>query len=194
MGGSGGSAGSVNGEAISVSEFNRELARRTESLKQMTGGKLTDEQLRMFRIRESVFNDLVQRKLILQDCQKTGLLPADGQVREKIQELPYFKKDGKFDFLTYQNVLKGNGLNPGKFEDMVREDLTMQRWMDLIRSRVRVSEDEVQRDFRINNEKRNIKYVVLDLEAGKKSVPVAAGEIDAFLKDETKLGWVKSRY
>ncbi|MBU6374666.1 MAG: SurA N-terminal domain-containing protein [Bdellovibrionales bacterium] len=194
LGGTSGLAGTVNGEAISASEFHRELNRRTESLKQMMGGKISDEQLKMFGIRQSVFNELVQRKLILQDSKKNGLLPTDAQVREKIQELPYFKKDGKFDFLTYQSVLKGNNLDPGKFEGMIRDDLTLQRWLDQVRSRVRVSEDEVQRDFRLSNEKRNVKYVVLDLEAGKKSVVISPAEIDGFLKDSEKLGWVKTRY
>ena len=194
LGSGAGEAGSVNGEAISAAEFSQELARRTESLKQMTGGKLTDEQLKMFRIRESVFNQLVQRKLVIQDCRKAGLLPSDEEVREKIAELPYFQKDGKFDLATYRNVLTNNRLNPGKFEDMIRDDLMMQRWMDIVRSRVQVSEDEVQRDFRIGNEKRNLKYVVLDLEAGRKLVQIPAAEVDAFLKDETSAARAKSRY
>jgi len=195
MAGAGGvEAGTVNGEVISAAEFLRELTRRTESLKQMTGGKLTDEQLKMFRVRESVFNELVQRKLVLQDCQKAGLVQSDGEVRAKIQELPYFQKDGKFDITAYQNVLSGNRLTAGKFEDMIRDDLTMQRWVDVVRSRVRISEDEIQREFRIANEKRNLKYVVLDLEAGKKAVQIPATEIEAFLKDATKLARVKTRY
>ncbi len=195
MAGAGGvEAGTVNGEAISSAEFLRELARRTESLKQMTGGKLTDEQLKMFRVRESVFNELVQRKLVLQDCRKAGLVPSDAEVRAKIQELPYFQKDGKFDIAAYQNVLSSNRLTAGKFEDMIRDDLTMQRWVDVVRSRVRISEDEIQREFRIANEKRNLKYVVLDLEAGKRAVQVPASEIDAFLQDAAKLARVKTRY
>ncbi|MFN7685567.1 MAG: SurA N-terminal domain-containing protein, partial [Oligoflexia bacterium] len=47
------SAGTVDGESISISEFNRELGRRVEQMKQFTGGRLTDEQLKMFRIHES---------------------------------------------------------------------------------------------------------------------------------------------
>lgn len=195
MGGAGGvEAGSVNGEPISSSEFVRELARRTESLKQMTGGKLTDEQMKMFRVRESVFNELVQRKLVLQDCRKSGMVPSDVEVRDKIQELPYFQKDGRFDMATYQNVLSSNRLTAGKFEDMIRDDLTMQRWVDVVRSRVRISEDEIHREFRIANEKRTIKYVVLDLEAGRKAVQVPAAEVESFLKDAAKLARVKTRY
>ena len=74
MGGGGDSAGSVNGEVISASEFSREVTRRIESIRQMSGGQVSEEQLKMFRVRERVFNDLVQRKLILQDCRRSGTL------------------------------------------------------------------------------------------------------------------------
>ena len=190
----GGEAGSVNGEVISAGDFHREVSRRMESFRQMSGGKLSDEQLKMLRVEERVFEELVQRRLVLQDCRKSGTIATDAEVRARIQEMPPFQKNGKFDRATYESLLAGNGLSPGKFEEMIREDLTVQRWTDLVRSRVRVSENEIHREFRAANEKRNIKYVVLDLEAGRRAVRVAPSDIDAFVKDEQKLARAKSKY
>src|SRR6476659_8472653 len=59
-------AGTVNGDPISISEFNRELNRRIELFKNLSGGKLTDEQIKTFRVREGVFQELVNRKLLAQ--------------------------------------------------------------------------------------------------------------------------------
>lgn len=190
----GGEAGSVNGESISRAEFNRELARRVESLKQMTGGKLTDEQLKMFRIRETVFNELVQRKLVLQEARDSGVLPTDEEVRDRIQELPYFQKDGKFDLATYRNVLSANSLQPGRFEEMIRDELLLQSWSERMRSRIRVSDDEVRREFLVAEDQRRIRYVSLDLEAGRKAVRIPDSDIESFLKDAGKLERAKSRY
>ncbi|MEN9723213.1 MAG: hypothetical protein RJB38_1199 [Pseudomonadota bacterium] len=194
LGRSGGEVGAVNGEVITQVEFSREYARRIESLKQMTGGKLTDEQLKMFRIRENVFNGLLQRKLVLHDCRKAGWVPSDLEVKAKVQELPYFQKNGKFDLATYRALLGANRLDPGKFEDMVREDLMMQRWQEQLRAKVQVSEDEVQREFRLLNEKRNLKYVALDLENGRKGVVIPEKEIQEFLKNPNLLAQAKARY
>jgi len=195
LGGGGTSiAGEVNGEPVSMGEFNRSLSQRIESMKQMTGGKLTDEQIRMFRMRETVFNELAQRKLILQDCAKSGLLPSDAEVMNKIRELPYFQKEGRFDLTTYRNILAANNLNPGAFEKMMRDDLTLQLWMDGVKSRVQVSADELEREYQVSNDKRNIKFVLLDSETGRKAIPVASTEIEEFLKDPSKLARAKARF
>src|SRR3954470_19314942 len=74
-------AGTVNGDAISIPEFNREFNRRMEFFKNMGGGKLTDEQLKSFRIREGVFHELANRKLLIQEAQHQGLIAADEEVR-----------------------------------------------------------------------------------------------------------------
>src|SRR5689334_4439720 len=70
-------AGTVNGDPISISEFNRELSRRVEYFKNLTGGKLTEEQMKMFRLREGVFQELVNRKLLSQEAHHIGLTASD---------------------------------------------------------------------------------------------------------------------
>src|SRR4051794_15984750 len=77
-------AGTVNGDAISIADFNRELNRRMEFFKNFGGGKLTDEQLKSFRIREGVFHEIANRKLMVQEAWRQGLVASDEEVREKI--------------------------------------------------------------------------------------------------------------
>src|SRR5919106_4957840 len=54
-------AGTVNGDPISIAEFNRELNRRLEFFKNIAGGKISEEQLKSFKIREGVFQELANR-------------------------------------------------------------------------------------------------------------------------------------
>src|ERR1041385_469713 len=71
-------AGTVNGEPISIQEFDRELRRRTEFFRGLMGGnKMTDDQLKAFKIRNMVFEELVRRKLLLQEADRQGLLASD---------------------------------------------------------------------------------------------------------------------
>src|SRR5438477_10373418 len=59
-------AGTVNGEPISIGDYNKALERKLEFLKGMMGGKISEEQIKMFRVRESVFQELAQQKLMAQ--------------------------------------------------------------------------------------------------------------------------------
>ena len=61
-------AGTVNGEPISIAEFNRELNRRMEFFKNLAGGQFSEEQLKAFRVREGVFQELVNRRLLVQEA------------------------------------------------------------------------------------------------------------------------------
>src|SRR4051794_38327248 len=68
-------AGTVNGDSISIADFNRELKRRTDFFRGlMGGGQISDEQLKAFHVKGMVFEELVRRKLLLQEAERQGLL------------------------------------------------------------------------------------------------------------------------
>ena len=187
-------AGTVNGEAISIGEFNRELNRKMELFRSLGGGKLTDEQLASFGIRENVFQDLAHWKLMIQESERQGLLVADEMVKEKIQEIPTFQKDGKFDVATYKEVLEANHQSPSSYEKLVRNALSQQKWDSYFQSRVHVSEAEVKKEFSVAQDKRKLKYVLLTAESAKKKIEINRTEIQKFLADSAKLNLVKLKF
>ena len=171
-------AGMVNGDAISISEFNRSLSQRLEFFKSMGGGKITDEQMKQFHVREGVFNELVSRKLMSQEAHRMGLLPSDEEVREKIMEMDVFKKEGQFDVVKYRQLLEANRYSPGSFENLMRNDISLQNFEEFLKNRVRVSETEMKREFLLTNDKRDIKYVLFTLESGRKALAGLESEKD----------------
>ncbi len=118
MPGSGGGAapsvaGEVNGEVISYGEFSKALNQRIEFFKNLMGGKVTDEQMEQFHIREAVFQ---------------GFYPSVDQIREQIVKMDVFKKDGHFDKVAYKNVLAANQYSPTRFEDLIGQDIMEQNF------------------------------------------------------------------
>jgi hypothetical protein len=193
--GAGAVAGKVNGDAISLADFNRELRRRTDFFRSMMGGQaISEDQLRAFRIKEMVFNELVRRKLLLQEADRQGLLASDEEIKEQILQMPAFQKDGKFDLNTYKQVLEANSYSAGSFERVMREDLSVQRWNDYFRDRVQVTDAELRKRFLVNEDKRGIRYVLLNNETGKKGVKIAPDEVSKFVANEAKLNVAKGQY
>jgi peptidyl-prolyl cis-trans isomerase D len=161
-------AGTVNGDPISLRDFNQSLQRRMEFYKQLAGGQLTDEQMRAFRLKKMVFEELVQRRLKLQEADRLGMMASDDEVKDSIREIPAFQKDGKFDLAAYKQVLEANNYSPSGFERLVREDQSVRRWDDYFKLRVHVADDEAKREFLSSHDKRNIRYVLLTNENGAK--------------------------
>lgn len=164
-GGSG--AGQVNGDVISISDFNRALERRTEFMKGMMGGNISEEQMKMFRVREGTFQELVQQKLMSQAAKKAGLEPSDEQIRFEIMKLPYFQKEGKFDVAAYKATLSANNLTPAGFEKVMREQLSVDAFTKSLASSIQVSPVELKEEFLGSQEQRNVKYVSLPAQAPK---------------------------
>ena len=179
-------AGTVNGDPISLGDFNRELTRRMEFFKNMGGGKLTDAQLKGFRIKEGVFSELVNKKLMNQAAVKSGTIPGDEEIRSKIREIPAFQNNGNFDTLTYKRVLEANNYTPSSFENLMREDLAVQHWTQFFKDRVKVSEEELKDEFVVTRDKRDIKYILLTSESGSKGVKIDPALITKFLADSSK--------
>lgn len=160
-------AGIINGDRISLGEFNRAYERTVEFYRGMLSGggagkqapSLSEEQLKMFRVRESTFNELVKARLMAQAGRDQGLAGSDAQVRAEIQKIPSFQKDGHFDRLQYEQVLQANGYSSSKFEEMVRDEISAQEWQRSLQTSVRVTDAEIRNAFLEKNTLRKIRYV-----------------------------------
>ena len=166
-----GVAGEVNGETISYSEFSRAFTQRTEYFRNMMGGKISDEQMEQFHIREAVFQDLVQRKLLTQIARKEGFYPSTDQIRDQILKMEAFKKDGHFDKLQYKSVLNANQYTPTRFEELIGQDIMEQNFKAFIGQLAYVSPDDVNKELKTAKDKLKLKYVYLDNESARKLLP-----------------------
>jgi hypothetical protein len=182
-------AGIVNDQRISLTEFNRALERRMEFIKQLSGGKITDDQIKQFRVRESTFHEIVQQKLMIQDAEKRGMNPSKEALRQEITKLPYFQKEGKFDPILYKQVLQSNNYSPSQFERMIEEQMLAEAWMGQFDLQAQVSDSELKEEFIDSKTERNVKYVSLMSGSEKKgtfTVQETAQKATEMLKADSK--------
>ncbi|MBS1958888.1 MAG: SurA N-terminal domain-containing protein [Bdellovibrionales bacterium] len=172
-------AGEVNGETISYAEFSRALNQRIEFFKSLMGGKIDEEQLEQFHVREAVFQDLTQRKILGQIARREGFYPSKEAVRDQILKMDVFKKDGQFDKVLYKNVLIQNQYSPTRFEEMVGQDIMDQSFRNFLGSLASVTPDEVDRELKSSKERRKVRYVYLDNESARKMLPSAKKDVKA---------------
>lgn len=188
------SAGAVNGEPISISEFSKELNRKTQQFQQMFGGKVDLAQLKMFNIRQMVFNEIVSRKIMVQQAEKMGLTPSPEQIRDAITKMTVFQKEGQFDKLTYRKVLESNNLAPSQFETMIKQDFMAQMVRDYFSGTIHVSDADAKKDYLEQNEKRSLKYVLLNQTTGGSTMKIEPKDYEVFFKDTAKAQLAKNRY
>jgi len=100
------------------------------------------------------------RIIMLRAAGKYKLKVSDKDVINYIKLHPMFVHNGRFDEKIYEYVLKNNmGLYPRNFEEIVRENLMIQRLNDLLTKDAKASDAEIIENYKKNNEKFKISYI-----------------------------------
>jgi peptidyl-prolyl cis-trans isomerase D len=156
-------AARVGSETVTVAEFQSQYRQTEERLRQLYGEQFSPDLARQMRLPVRVLDDLVNRKIMLEEARRLGLGVTDGELRKAILEVPVFKDDkGRFvGDATYAEILKANNRTIDRFESEMREELLLGKLQKALVSNIYVSDQEVERSYRDQTEKAKIRYLQL---------------------------------
>lgn len=179
-----GSAAEVNGELISLKDFQDEENRLAQYYSQLFGGQF-DSEMQRTMLRGEVMNSLVTKSVASQAAEKEGIYATDAEIRYMIvEELPYFKKDGVFQADSYKAILSANRLTPGEFEGKLRQDIKNQRSRQLFESSLAMTELQKDMEKQLRSSKLNLEFIALSANEYAKANPVSQDEINKALANE----------
>lgn len=168
-----GAAAEVNGEIITVKEFQEQENRIAQYYAQFFGGKI-DNEFQKKQIRSEAINELVNNSLAAQAAEGEKIFATDAELKKIIMEdLPYFKKDGVFQSDLYKGLLNANKLTPSEFEKGLRSQAKTQRIRQLFE--LGLSSNRLEKDLEneLKSKKINVAMVKINAEEIKKSVTPA---------------------
>lgn len=150
----------VGGERILAVDFDRQYRAQMQQYQQMYQGNFNPQLARALNLPEKVLDGMVERLLRLEAARRLNLRVSDDEVAAKIVTL--FQENGQFiGRERYEKLLRGNNLQPARFEDDLREDLLAEKYSALVRASVFVPESEVLREFSTRNDKATIEYILV---------------------------------
>jgi peptidyl-prolyl cis-trans isomerase D len=184
--------GRVNGEAISVTEYQQELARNRE-IARAQGRELqpSDELI----IEEQSWNSIVERKLLYQEARRRDLTARDSEVRSVLlndpppfitQDPSFRTEDGKFDFASYRALIQDPTVPEGiliQLENQVRSYLPLQKLQNIILASAKVTDDEVRRQFIEEYDKAVVSYVLVDAARAQVDQTVTDEQLETYFKE-----------
>ena len=143
----GGAAGKIFGRVIPRDTYDLQ---RTWLLMKLSGstGQLPPEILYPL-IEPQVWRNL----LLIEEAKREHLRVSDQDLAAFIQQVPGFQEAGRFRRDYYQGYLRAKGMSPSLFEQLIRNDLIIDRLLDSVRATVSVTEREVRSAFREASER-----------------------------------------
>lgn len=172
----------VNGDPISVSDYQQAYYNVLENLRAQFGNRLNDEMIKMFNIKQQALDGLIDTTLVRQTAEKNGLRVPDSELAESITRIPAFQKNGAFDKERYRLLLAQNRLTPESFESIQKEAILMDRVRSMIAKNAKVSDAEAIEWYNWENTAINLSYAVFKPDAFK-DVAVTDEQIAAYYND-----------
>ena len=175
----------INGEIISEREFALQYQRAKDRYREMFKGPLTEEMIKGLNIKGNLLEEMIQKKLILQEARSLGLLASDDDVARQVTKVPEFHVAGRFDKDKYLRILQANRVFPAEFEEDQRDQLTLNRLYSVILDAIQLSEAELRERYRLEQEKINLQYIKLSVKDFLAEVKLSEEDIKTFY-DRTK--------
>jgi peptidyl-prolyl cis-trans isomerase D len=189
----------VGGEGVSLHEFQMTYTNLTDFYRRLYQDRFTEDFARTLNLKQQALDTLVQRKLLLREAKRQGLMVSNAELIEKVQTYPVFQVNGHFDHSRYLQVLRLSRLTPGDFEQNQREDLLLEKLENLIKDGVQVTEAEVKQTFIHDKEQVNVEYIRADPAQFVPQVEMSDADLSTYYQEhlerfrkpeQTRLGYV----
>ena len=184
----------VEGESITVGQFQRRYNAQLNAYRNAYGGQLNDQLLKQLGIDRQILNQLVDEEAMVAESRRQGITVSDDEIRERILALPGFQENGKFiGESRYRQLLSMQNppMTTADFERSLRRALLIEKLRNTLTGWMSVSDVDVAAEFRRRNEKVKLDVVPVTAAAFVKDVTVTDAELAAHFeksKDNYRIG------
>ncbi len=149
---------SIDGQRILADQVDREADRLRQTIQSMYGANAAAV-LKNVNLREEALDQIIEKQLITREAQHLGLQVSTQSLEQRIATERAFQVDGQFDFQTYQEVLRENGLSPTDYENGMRTAMVADTLQHMIEDGVNVSDDEMRHAYDLRNQRIGLSYI-----------------------------------
>ena len=158
----------VNGDQVKTETYYQILNFRYDQLRQRGVGEITEEM--RIRLGNEVWAELVTETILRQEIERREIPATNGEVIWQMRENPpdYFRRDtlfqtnGNFDIVKYRQFLNDPNNNWRVYENDIRNALPRQKMLYLLASTIRVSDEDVRENYKMNRLRYHIRYLVIN--------------------------------
>lgn len=163
--------GVVDGVEITAQQFDQAFSNELQAYRERTGAEPTESEKDF--IRNQIWESLVQNVLVQKALREKGLEATDKEIvwriynapPEILKSNPSFQNDQKqFDMAKYQAVLNDRSYADQwqPIEEYLRQTLPYEKLQQRLQASVRITKDEIKREYLKQNQTVSVNYVFID--------------------------------
>ena len=171
---------SVDGQPITLGEFNRARTAQLEQYRSALGAQFDPAAFDTPLFREQLLNSLVDQRTVAAAASKGKYSVSDETLRRTIAAIPAVQQDGQFSSERYRQVLAAQGMTPASFELGLRRDLAIAQVLQPIGMTARVPTEVAKTILALVTEKRVVARQVFAAESFVKNIQISDADIKAW--------------
>ncbi len=163
----------VNGDEITVAQ----VAQLKENYTQMFGGRISLAQLGG---NKRFLDGLIRDRVVAQEAARLGLAASDAEVADKIRK-QFSDASGQFVGIDrYKESVTARYGNLESFERNVRDEIALDKLKAFVTAAVRVSDEEVQEDYKRKHTDFDVSYIVVSPEKLAEKIQPSDEELKSY--------------
>jgi len=178
----------VNDVSIPEYEYRRVYQGERSFRQSLVGDDLDSPFMNEDSIKRSALDRIVNTEVMSQAARENGFNVGDQLLLQAIAEREDFQTDGVFDPALYNNLLASNNLSPSDFEANVRREMMANQFVSGVMDLAIVTDYELDSLLKVQEQTREIGYLVLKADSLKESGGVAR----EFSEEEIKAHYDKN--
>jgi peptidyl-prolyl cis-trans isomerase D len=152
----------IAGRPIRTEAYFNALRNRIESLKSQMN-EINRSFIEQLGLPQQVLNQLIDQTLLFSLAKGLGVRASDEEVAAKIKAIPGLQQDGQFvGYENYKRVLQMNRINLTDFESSLRQEIILDKTVQLVTAGVTATPDEVWDGYQAAKSSAKIEYLVLE--------------------------------
>jgi peptidyl-prolyl cis-trans isomerase D len=176
-----GSLAKVGDARISEVEFSQALRQAQDKMREMMKSNPDPSLLNSPQLRESVLNELIERKVTLSQAARAGMTISDSELQQMIAAVEAFHdQSGKFSRERYRQLLQGQGLTPAMFENQVRTNIMLEQVRSVYSGSAFIPESVADRLLKIREQEREVSQVLFTPADYRKQVNISDADAEKY--------------
>ncbi len=167
----------VNGDDITLQEM--EIAVERNRRLMMAQNQTVDED----ELRTQVLQNLIARKLLLQEADRIGLYFSEQDIDLDIVATSAFQLDGVFSADQFQLVIGSAGYTPVTYRAEMKTDKKLQQLATAIQGSAFLTREDIRRSSALAQQTRDVAYLRIDVDNLISEVEVTSAEVASYYAD-----------
>jgi peptidyl-prolyl cis-trans isomerase D len=174
-------AAKVNGEQVTEMDVSRAISMQKQQMLNTYGDQVPAQFLTDEYLRKPVIDNLVQRMVLSQAAEKSGMAVGNTYLSEQIASAPQFKNEtGAFDNNLYQQLLRNMGYTHSTYTKILSDEIIVNQLQAGVTATAFATPTQLDDVVALSFQSRDLSYVILPAAQVREKVQVEEAEVQAY--------------